>query len=483
MRQVIKRRLLGFLCVGVLGFLAAVAAPAWGEQNQDARRSATSDATPLQMQPSDRSVDLWESQFPADAPNAEHDEDGEDDDVSGFIGSYDYRGADYCDYFYGVGYALGADDVNPFAVGHGFYYDPETRWLLRDAMMPGSPLLVGGWTSVGYHTDNTRLSFETNDLQAYNDVPDRLNLHQQWLFLAKEADGSHGADWGFRVDTVYGTDAQKLQATGNRRASTPGFGSWDASLDHGSYGWAFPQAYGELALGDWSVIGGYFLTLIGYESSLAPENFFYSHSLTMFNSEPFTHTGVLANYNGFENATVYGGWTLGWDSAFQQYLDGSAFLGGFAYQFDDSVLLSYFLSAGDFGWDGDNGYSHSVVAQVRLTQALKYVAQTDYRSSDNTFNTPGLDLDEYGLVQYLLYRINQHVGAGTRVEWWKSNRLTEEDQSYYEITAGLNIRPAANCVVRPEIRYDWTPGADNFLAVNGEDYNQWTFGIDCVFTY
>jgi hypothetical protein len=37
-------------------------------------------------------------------------------------------------------------------------------------------------------------------------------------------------------------------------------------------------------------------------------------------------------------------------------------------------------------------------------------------------------------------------------------------------------------VIRPEIRYDWTPSDE---AVDGiiEDYNQEWFGIDAVLTY
>jgi hypothetical protein len=483
------RRPWGLLSISILAFLASAPILSLAEQTQDALQQPPSvnDSSPPPNVKTEKGIDLWKSQFPADAPNAKNEASGTNEapeEYHEFNQTSNGRAkTSACDYYYGVGYALGPDDVDPFADGYGFYYNPETRWLLRDATCPCSPLLYGGWSSFGYHDNNTRLSFTPGDLKAYNDLPDRLNLHQEWLFIAKEADGSNGLDWGFRTDTVYGTDAQKLQATGNRGASTPGFGAWDASFDHGTYGWAIPQAYGQLALGDWSVIGGYFLSPIGYESSLAPENFFYSHSLTMFNSEPFTHTGVLVNYNGLEHTTIYGGWTLGWDTAFQENLDGNAFLGGFSHQINDDVLFSYFATAGNFGFYGQDGYDHSVVTQVRLTDALKYVAQSDYRTTNDTFATPGFDVEEYGLSQYLLYRINACLGAGSRIEWWKSNRLTGEEQSYYEFTTGLNIRPITNIVVRPEIRYDWTPGADNFVAVNNENYNQWTFGIDCVLTY
>ena len=131
----------------------------------------------------------------------------------------------------------------------------------------------------------------------------------------------------------YGTDAQKTQAFGNDD------GIWDVTFDNGPYGWAMPQAYLEFAAGDWSVKVGHFFTLVGYEVVPAVGNFFYSHAYTMFNSEPFTHTGALATYTGYENLTLYGGWTLGWDTGFDQYGGGSSFLGGFS-----QIILIVFLA-------------------------------------------------------------------------------------------------------------------------------------------
>ncbi len=118
-------------------------------------------------------------------------------------------------------------------------------------------------------------------------------------------------DFGFRFDVLYGIDAQKTQAYGNPGAGVPNFGSWDASLDHGAYGWAMPQLYGQVAVGELSIIAGHFFSPVGYEVVAAPGNFFYSHSLTMYNSEPATHTGVLATYSGLDGVELYGGWTLG----------------------------------------------------------------------------------------------------------------------------------------------------------------------------
>lgn len=382
-------------------------------------------------------------------------------------------------------------EIGPFMELPDLWYSAPLQrdmWRLQDSIAKDSPFYFGGWLAAGYHSNTTRQSFVSDDGLAYNDDPHMLNLHQAWLYAGKLADGSDGLDWGFRADVMYGTDAPALQATGSRSAQNPGSGTWDASLDHGIYGWAMPQLYGEVAYGDFSILGGYFLTPIGYETSTAPDRFFYSRSLTMYNSEPFTHTGVLGSYS-LPIATVYAGWTLGWDSAFQQSNDGSAFLGGFAIDLNDRMVFSYFLNAGDLGWRGENGYNHSVVLKTDITNKLGYVIQSDYVTSDDTFGTPGFDLEEYSVANYLYYTVNRRLSLGTRLEWWKSNGPTGDAQSYYEATFGANIRPHRNVVFRPEIRYDWTPGDTNFAnnqaitPLVGPSYNQWTFGVDCVITF
>ena len=352
-------------------------------------------------------------------------------------------------------------------------------WTLHDELTPCSDINYGGWFQMGYHSDYTRLSAEDAQGLSFNDHPDALNLHQAWFFAEKVADaGPCCADWGFRFDILYGLDAQKTQAFGNAD------NVWDVSLDHGVYGWALPQLYGEVAYGDWSVKAGHFYTLVGYEVVPATGNFFYSHALTMFNSEPFTHTGALATYTGIDDVTVYGGWTLGWDTGFDQFGGGSSFLGGVGLDLTDDVTATYICTAGNLGWRGD-GYTHSVVVDANLTCNLEYVLQSDYVT---TQFPDGFDNEDVGINQYLFYTVNDCLAVGSRLEWWKSNNDANtginQATSFYEVTFGVNYKPQANVVVRPEIRYDWTPADVAFAAGSGGvDYDQTVFGIDMILTY
>ena len=333
----------------------------------------------------------------------------------------------------------------------------------------GTGLDIGGWTEGVYMDNNVPLSQAYNDLLSFDDVPDHFHNGQTWFYLGHTADGSNGLGLGGRIDVVYGTDAQKTQAFGNPGAGVRGFGTWDASLDHGEYGWAIPQAYGEIASGDLSVKVGHFFTPIGYEVIPVTGNFFRSHSYTMFNSEPFTHTGALATYTGMEALTLYGGWALGWDTGFDQLNSGNIAIGGFAAELAEDITFTYMNTYGNFGWrDGgdDNSYSHSMVLSMALTDRLQYIAQSDVIDTSN----PGVsEYETVGLNQYLIYKLNDFVSTGGRMEWWKADGV-----SFYEATGGFNFHVLENLIVRPEVRQDWAPGI-------GLDED--TFLVDAILTY
>ena len=97
---------------------------------------------------------------------------------------------------------------------------------------------IGGWWQGGYSSGNTGM---------FNNVPDRFNTHQLWLYAEKVADGSCGPDFGFRVDFMYGIDAADTQAFGNDVGTWDFINGWDFGA---TYGMALPQAYVEYANGD-----------------------------------------------------------------------------------------------------------------------------------------------------------------------------------------------------------------------------------------
>lgn len=370
------------------------------------------------------------------------------------------------------------------------YGDP---WTLSSCLTPccKSGPKYGGWVSFGYYNNPERLSFNDGDSLSFQDLPDHLNLDQAWLYVEKvaETDGCN-ADFGYRYDIMYGVNGHAAQSYGNPRAFEPVFGknlgSWDASLDNGPYAWAMPQLYAEVGYNDWSLKVGRFFTPVGYEVIPDTGNFFYSHTLTHYNSEPFGHTGFLATYKGNENFTPFGGWALGWDTGFDQFLSGNIFIGGFTYKVTDSVAFTYGTTAGNQGWfsGGNDGYTQHIVTTAKLSSKWEYVFQSDWATAGGTITDPTFDQESGGVTNYLFYTINDCWKLGGRIEWWKSNNVIVGDSaSFYDVTAGINYKASANLTIRPEIRYDWTPAEDAFEDATGEEYNQTWFGIDAVLTF
>jgi hypothetical protein len=158
---------------------------------------------------------------------------------------------------------------------------------------------------------------------------------------------------------------------------------------------------------------------------------------------------------------------------------GNSWLGGFGLNLSDDASLTFISTAGNFGWRGDDAYSHSVLLDVAVTDKLNYVGQSDLVRVQSTGE------DNVGINQYLIYTVSDCLGLGVRAEWWKGDVLTgyaphnavlpaAGSLSYYAATFGANIRPHANIVVRPEVRIDWSPAAD---------YDQTYFGVDAIFTF
>lgn len=355
----------------------------------------------------------------------------------------------------------------------------------------GSGIEIGGWTQFGYQ-DGPDGAFTGNGLAnnvnfgagaGFDNAKEwnNFNLNQQGLYLGKTADGSKGLDWGFRAEMIYGVDGNEAQSFGNNAGRFDYLSGWD----HGTYEWALPQLYAEVATGDLSVKLGHFYTPVGYEVIPSGGNFFLSRQLTFYNSEPFTHTGALGTYTAGDNLQILGGWTLGMDTGFDRFQGGSAWLGGFIYTLSESTTLTYMSTVGNFGLRGD-GAINSLILSQNWDDNWQTVHQFDILGTNGASdfgydfgNATATADNSTGLINYVFYTINDKVKAGARQEWYKA-----DGTSYNTMTYGVNITPMDKLVVRPEVRHMWAPGS-NGAGGAGHDalFNQTVFGIDAIITY
>lgn len=298
---------------------------------------------------------------------------------------------------------------------------------------------AGGFAQVGIHDSN---------IPFLNNREEKLNLHQFWGFIERPAARQANWGWGYRLDTVYGMDAQAFQSFGNSPTGAPT--GWDNGWDRGIYGWALPQAYVETANCNTSVKIGRFLSPFGAESIPSVENFFYSRTYTRFYTQPFGHTGILATHERSPGVTLLGGATLGWDTGFDSTDNGFNLLTGVRLQPTNRVSLELTSSLGDTGHRG-SGVLQSAVARFQASDRVCYVLAGDFLNLQNN--------NEFGITNYLFYNMNQCLAVGSRVEWWKSDQIFGTARSTWSFTSGLNYRPHANFVIRPEIRMDYGASA------------------------
>jgi hypothetical protein len=356
-------------------------------------------------------------------------------------------------------------------------------WKLpQPCVLQEAGITASGWIQSGVMTNSH--GAESNGPLGFNNLTD-FNLHQLWFYLERKTDTEKNCiDWGGRVDYVFGVDGPDTQAFGDQ--------SWDYGWNSSSrYGSAIPQLYLELAYGDWSIKGGHFYTPMGYEVVPATGNFFYSHSYEMYYAECFTHTGFLVTRKINDKLSVSGGWVDGWDSGFENRNSAGVFLGGATATLSEKATLAWVLTAGDWG----NGaianvgdiYMNSIVYTYKLNDKWTYAFQHDLGSNTNN---PNGDAQWYGIGQYLLRKINDCWSAGGRIEWFRDEDgvrvVAGNAGSYYEATLGLNYKPHANFLLRPELRWDWYEGRvanDNHPFNDGRSDSQLAAGFDAIFTF
>jgi hypothetical protein len=146
-------------------------------------------------------------------------------------------------------------------------------------------------------------------------------------------------------------------------------------------------------------------------------------------------------------------------------------LGGLAYQATDAIKVIYITTIGDLGLRGGDAYYHSFVVDLALTERLGWIIQSDLLSVGETD-----ELDK-GITNYLFYTINDCWKVGMRAEWWYNGNVANnvpDNTEHTALTFGLNYRPHANLVLRPEVR--WNRSQD-------DQYDVDLFGIDAVVTF
>jgi hypothetical protein len=127
-----------------------------------------------------------------------------------------------------------------------------------------------------------------------------FNINAVKIALEKALPDKNEWAAGFRIDTIYGSDAQALNAAsggnGSVSATSPGgvtssgSSASDFYLEQALVKFRIPVGNGL------DIYAGKFVTFLGYEVIESPANLNFSRGLLFTNAIPQTHTGVYADY-------------------------------------------------------------------------------------------------------------------------------------------------------------------------------------------
>ncbi|MCL2347040.1 MAG: porin [Planctomycetaceae bacterium] len=379
---------------------------------------------------------------------------------------------------------------------------------------------VTGWLEQGYTYNSDTPSDRQNGPFKYNDRNEEYQLNQFYLSMGRMAATSgHKWDIGGRVDVLYGADYFWTSAIGwetHRRDSAGlyqedptalpsrwnsnngprfAFGATPGSDGTASrFGLAVPQVYAEIYAPisyGLNVKAGHFYSIMGYESVMSPENFFYSRSYSMMYGEPITQTGLLFSQRISPHWTGIFGLTRGWDT-FEDPNNKLSYTGGVRWaSLDKRTEISFVGMTGNetvsnpYGpgnsFDGAIRSSYSLVFSHQLTSRLKLVTQHDLGyEKDAAYNIIDgrqipINGNWYSVSQYIFYQLTDTLSFGARGEWFRDvnsarilrtypirnemggNVISEVDGTdYTQITLGLNWKPTSWLVIRPEGRWDYS---------------------------
>ena len=210
--------------------------------------------------------------------------------------------------------------------------DEDKPWkLFNCCWLDEHRINVRGWLDQGITLNSASPADRFNGPVGYNDRSNEYMLNQLYLITERttKVEGDCGTDWGFRVDLLYGEDRRYTAAAGLDS-------NWNDNQRF--YGLSMPQMYVDLAVNKWIFRVGHMLAPCGYESVMAPENFFYSHSYSFLYGQPTTITGGEAMYKIDDQWTANAGLFTGWND-----------------WTDETNRLNYF---GGFNWTSKDDECH-----------------------------------------------------------------------------------------------------------------------------
>jgi hypothetical protein len=340
--------------------------------------------------------------------------------------------------------------------------------------------IEGGWTYNFDDPDSDLNPFRIFDFEHNDPTLNQIDFTIERLVDYRK----NQFDIGFRAELIWGADAGIIHSNG--------LFDWYDGIRDPENQWDLVQAYVDVVVPVGTGLRlrlGKFVNFVGYET-INPTTGgivdFYSRSLIFFNY-PFTHTGIIGTYDLNQDLTLTLGISRGDNQSTDDNNDMISFLGSINWVINDQWALYFSNSTGPEQPDNDDDLRATFDATLFHTPTQDLTAAFNlYYVFEEAAAVGGDDASLLALALLAAYDINEMLTLKGRVEWMHDddNYRLGPVEDIYEATVGLTIRPlpndewGRNLKIRPEVRWDHSPDA----PFDGDE-DQFTFGIDAVFTY
>jgi hypothetical protein len=293
-------------------------------------------------------------------------------------------------------------------------------------------------------------------------VPDGLTLQQSAITFAYQPKSGFGSV----LNLIMGRDANGTAPYGSIPSSE--FDSQTIAID-------FPQAFLQYSKGSLTILGGRFLTLVGYEQVDSTQDMNFSRSVLFYNT-PDTHTGIRGIYVLNDKVSLTAGVNDGWDNirdwSRRKTLEMSV-------SYNPNTLFSFVLTAlngqervvprTDFGALGIRTLI-DFVAAVNATDKLSFVANYDYgwQTKAALLNGALKRAEWQGLSGYINYKFTPMWQSSLRADIFEDANgfRTGVRQNWRAATLTLGYAPIKNAEILAEIRHDFS-NKNAFTQLNG----------------
>jgi len=164
---------------------------------------------------------------------------------------------------------------------------------------------AGGPPNVHNAQVTNPLTGGTGSLRSFDQSNNTFNVNAVKIALEKALPDKNEWAAGFRIDTIYGSDAKYLQDTAFNGGTT-GSG---LALEQALVKFRIPIGNGL------DIYMGKFVTFLGYEVIESPANLNFSRGLLFTNAIPLTNTGIYADYKFNDTVEAKLGIVDGWNNS------------------------------------------------------------------------------------------------------------------------------------------------------------------------